>query len=68
MLSGHTHHSTRQVAEAYLTANGWTEYAVDSWISDCGCHVASLRAVEVIALDVQAAPIVSVTVSHVVLQ
>lgn len=67
MLTG-THFTTQDTAQAYLTANDWLEIAPNTWISDCGCHVASLRAVEVIALDVQPAPIVSVTVSHVVLQ
>lgn len=67
MLTG-THFTMQDTAQAYLTANGWVEYAVDSWISDCGCHVASLRTVEVIALDVKPAPIVAVTVEAVVLQ
>ena len=67
MING-LHYATRDLAEAYLAQHDWTEVAVDTWVSDCGTHVASLKPVHVFALDVRPAPIVAVTVCHAVRQ
>lgn len=39
-----THYSTQALAEARLTAMGWTETAVNTWTSPDGDHVASFAA------------------------
>lgn len=64
MLTG-THHSTRALAEAALAASDFTEIAVDTWLSDCGRHVATLRPMQVVAIDVAPA-LVAVSVDPVV--